>query len=134
MVPPRPQSAPSTDAAQRDESRLPANQSLALVAERELLAALGELTPPAFGAYSHPTPAEVAAFGRAVRALCLEAHRLDLRVEELVIAIKQAWQQLAPARASQLGERDGDVLRQVVSASIELFFESRDGDGRGAQH
>jgi len=31
------------------------------------------------------------------------------------------------------GERDGDVLRGVVSSSIEVFFESRDADRRGAQ-
>jgi hypothetical protein len=35
-------------------------------------------------------------------------------------------------RASRLGERDGDVLKQVVSSSIELFFEERDGDERRA--
>ena len=129
----RPQSSASTDAAQRDEARVPANQSLVLVAERELLAALREQAPPVFGAHPNPSPAEVAAFDRAVRALCSEAHRLDLRVEELVIAIKQAWWQLAAVRTSRLGERDGDVIRGVVSSSIEIFFQSREAEGRRAQ-
>ena len=118
---------------QRDEVRVPANQSLVLVAERELLAALGEQAPLAFGAHPHPSPEETAAFNRAVQALCHEAHRLDLRAEELVIAIKQAWSQLAAVRKSRLGERDSDVLRRVVSSSIEVFFESREADGLRAQ-
>ena len=129
----RPRSSVSADAIQRDEVRVPANQSLVLVAERELLAALSEQAPLAFGAHPHPSPEETAAFNRAVQALCHEAHRLDLRAEELVIAIKQAWSQLAAVRKSRLGERDSDVLRRVVSSSIEVFFESRDADGRRAQ-
>src|SRR6478672_8265234 len=80
MASQRPQSSASTDAIQRDEARVPANQSLVLVAERELLAALSELAPLAFGAHPHPSPEETAAFDRAVHALCHEAHRLDLRV------------------------------------------------------
>jgi hypothetical protein len=34
--------------------------------------------------------------------------------------------QLAPVRARHLGDQDGDVLREVVSSSIEVFFESKD--------
>ena len=104
MASQRAQFSVSTDAIQRDEARVPAHQSLVLVAERELLAALSE-----------------------------QAHRLDLRAEELAIAIKQVWSQLASVRSSRLGERDSDVLRGVVSSSIEVFFESRDADRRGAQ-
>ena len=48
------------------------------------------------------------------------------------IAIKKAWSQLAAVRTNQLAERDGDVLREIVSSSIELFFESRDGEGQRA--
>ena len=129
----RVQSSVSTDAIQRDEARVPANHALVRVAERELLAALSEQAPLVFGAHLHPSSEETAAFNRAVHALCHEAHRLDLRAEELVIAIKQAWSQLAAVRASRLGERDGDVLRGVVSSSIEVFFESREADGLRAQ-
>ena len=65
--------------------------------------------------------------GRAVEEICTEAHRLELRAEELVIGIKQAWAQLAPVRARHLGDRDGDVLGEVVSTSIDVFFAAREG-------
>jgi len=122
----RPQSSVSTNAAPRDEARLPAVQSLMGVAERELKSALAAQARPSLDMYASPSRAEMAAFDRAVHAICRDAHRLDLRAEELLIAIKQAWSQLAAARRSHLGERDGDVLREIVSASIEVFFESRD--------
>jgi hypothetical protein len=102
------------------------NERLIGTAERELARALGEQQRPALGMFVAPSRAEDAAFQRAVREICGEARRLDLRAEELVIGIKQAWAQLAPVRARHLGDRDGDVLREVVSRSIELFFEARD--------
>jgi hypothetical protein len=52
---------------------------------------------------------------------------VQLRAEELLIGIKQAWSQLAVLRAHQLGDRDGDVLREVVSHAITVFYEERDG-------
>jgi len=128
-----PQCSASTNAARCDDARAPANQALALVAERELLGALTEQVPPARGMYAYQSPREAAAFDRAMRAICREAHRLDLRAEELVIAIKKGWAQLGAMRASRLAERDGDVLRGVVSSAIELFFESRDDEGRRVQ-
>lgn len=133
MVSARPVSATSTHAAQSDDARVPANQSLLQVAERELLAALAEQRRRAFGLYGPSSPAEAAAVDRAVREICREAHRLNLRAEELVIAVKKAWTHLAPERASQLGDRDGEVLREVVSSSIEYFFEPRDAGERPAQ-
>ena len=129
MASPRPQSSASTIPAQRNDARGSANESLVKAAEKELLAALVEQSSPALGVYSRPLPAERAAFDRAADAICREAHRLGLRAEELVIAIKKAWAQLAQVRATRLAERDGDVLRETVSTSIELFFESRDGEG-----
>ena len=102
------------------------NQALVLIAERELMGALAEQARPSLDMYVHPSRAEVAAFERAVHAICGEALRLDLRAEELLVGLKQAWSQLATVRKSRLGERDGDVLRQLVSSSIELYFESRE--------
>ena len=109
-----------------DGTRAAVNQRLIGTAERELGRALAEQQRPALGMFVQPSRAEDAAFDRAVREICGEARRLDLRAEELVIGIKQAWAQLAPVRARHLGDRDGDVLREVVSRSIELFFEARD--------
>jgi hypothetical protein len=109
-----------------DGTRAAVNQRLIGTAERELGRALAEQQRPALGMFVQPSRAEDAAFDRAVREICGEARRLDLRAEELVIGIKQAWAQLAPVRARHLGDRDSDVLREVVSRSIELFFEARD--------
>jgi hypothetical protein len=109
-------------------TRVAVNQTLVSVAERELERALVEQMRPSMGMYVHPSRAEDAAFERAVREICGEAHRLDLPAEALLVGIKQAWAQLAPTRARQLGDRDGDVLREVVSNSIEVFFESRARD------
>jgi hypothetical protein len=102
------------------------NQRLVGLAERALERALVEQVRPPIGMYVHPSSIEIAAFDRAVHEICGEAHRLDLRAEELLVGIKQAWSQLAAVRARHLGERDGDVLREVVSNSIEVFFAARD--------
>jgi len=133
MASQEPQCSASTNAARCDDARAAANHALALVAERELLDALTQQVPPARGMYAYQSPGEAAAFDRAMRAICHEAHHLDLRAEELVIAIKKGWAQLGAMRASRLAERDGDVLREVVSSSIELFFESRHDDERRVQ-
>lgn len=112
-----------------DGLRVGTHHVIVVAAVRELERALIEQLRPPMGMYVHPSSAEHAAVQRAVRAICGEAHRLELRAEELIIGIKQAWSQLAPVRARHLGDRDGDVLREVVSSSIEVFFESRDAAG-----
>jgi len=101
------------------------HREMVAIAERELERALLEQSRPPMGMYAHPSSAEHAAVERAVHRICFEAHRLNLRAEELLVGIKRAWSLLANVRARQLGERDGDVLREVVSSSIELFFETR---------
>lgn len=106
-------------------ARVALNHRLADVAERALERALAEQVRPPMGMYVHPSSAEKAAFDHAVRGICLEAHRLGLRAEELLVAIKKAWANLAPVRARHLGDRDGDALQEVVSHSIEVFFAAR---------
>lgn len=101
-------------------------QAMVAIAERELERALLERSPPATRMYAHPSAAEEAAMRRAVHAICVEAHRLGLRAEELVIGIKQAWPGLAHVRARCLGDADRDVLREVVSSSIKVFFGTRE--------
>ena len=108
------------------DARVAWNERLVAVAEAALERAVTEQMRPAMGMYVHPTSAENAAFDRAVHEICREAHRLELRAEELLIGIKQAWSHLAHVRAQHLGDRDGDVLRQFVSSSIEVFFAARD--------
>jgi hypothetical protein len=106
------------------------HQELVAVAIRELEQALLEQVRPSMGMYVHPSSTEKAAVERAVRVICGEARRLDLRAEELIICVKHGWSQLAAVRASHLGDRDGDVLREVVSSSIEQFFASQDAASR----
>lgn len=97
------------------------NAGLLRIAERELHHALTEQQR----SMGEDMPAADVAFTRAVHVVCEEAHRLNLRAEELLIALKQAWTQLATTRARHLGDRDGDVLREIVTTSIEVFFEAR---------
>lgn len=107
-------------------ARVALNERLVGLSERVLERALTEQMRPPMGMYVHPSSAENAAFERAIVEICGEAHRLDLRAEELLVAIKKAWAHLAPVRARHLGDRDGDVLNEVVSSSIEVFFAARD--------
>ena len=115
-----------SDTSPPDALRVALHHVIATVATRELERALLEQSRPPMGMYAHPSTVEHAAMQRAVRSICGEAHRLELRAEELIIGVKQAWSQLAPVRARHLGDRDADVLREVVSSSIEVFFESKD--------
>ena len=101
-------------------------QMMVAIAERELERALLEQSRSATGMSAQPSPSEHAAIQRAIHTICVEARQLDLKAEELVIGIKQAWSQLAHVRARQLGDRDGDVLREVVSSAIAVFFEGRE--------
>ena len=116
--------------ASRNDARLTLTERLVDRAERALERALREQVRPPMGMYVHPSSAENAAFERAIIEICGEARRLDLRAEELLVAIKQRWSHLAPVRARHLGDRDGDVLRLVVNGSIEVFFAPRDQRAR----
>jgi hypothetical protein len=109
-----------------DELRIALHHVIVTVAARELERALLEQSRPQMGMYVHPSSAEDAAVRRAILTICSEAHRLELRAEELIVGIKQAWSQLTTIRARHLGDRDSDVLREVVSSSIEVFFDSKD--------
>jgi len=112
--------------APREDARTAMNQRLVGVAEVVLERALTAQIRPPMGMYVHASHEENAAFDCAVLEICDEAHRLGLRAEELLIAVKSAWAHLAPVRARHLGDRDGDVLREVVSSSIDVFFAARD--------
>lgn len=123
-----PSQSQSQSKPQPQTARSDARAQLLHAAERELRDALTEQQRPIAGMYLKASHAADAALGRAVREVCEEAHRLDLRAEEMLVAVKQAWSQLASTRARHLGDRDGDVLREVVSTSIEVFFEPDDRD------
>jgi hypothetical protein len=116
----------STSGASRDGVRVPPIHAFVVIAERELERALLEQSRPATGMHTDASIADHAAVRRAVHTICDEARQLDLKAEELLIGIKQAWSQIAHVRARQLGDRDADVLREVVSSAIEVFFEARE--------
>lgn len=99
---------------------------LLLSAERVLRGALIQQEHSLVGMYSNPSREADAAMSEAVREVCGEAHRLELRAEDMLVVVKQAWSHLAPVRTQHLGERDADVLREVVSTSIEVFFDGTD--------
>ena len=120
----------ATAESSADELRTALHHEVVIVAARALERALLEQSRPMMGMYAHPSSVENAALQRAVRSICAEAHRVDLRIEELIIGVKQAWSQLAPVRARHLGDRDADVLREVVSSTIEVFFTSHDAASR----
>jgi hypothetical protein len=111
-------------------ARAELHRVIVAVAARELERALLAQSRPPMGMFAQASSAEDAALHRAVGNICGEARRLALQAEDLIIGIKQAWSQLAAIRAHHLGDRDGDVLREVVSNSIEVFFESHHAASR----
>jgi hypothetical protein len=111
-------------------ARAELHRVIVAVAARELERALLAQSRPPMGMFAQASSAEDAALHRAVGNICGEARRLELQAEDLIIGIKQAWSQLAAIRAHHLGDRDGDVLREVVSNSIEVFFESHHAASR----
>ena len=81
-------------------------------------------------------PAEVRSAGLAddvavpLRAVCARAHRAGLRVEEVLVQVKQVWRELPEARRLEaLASRD-EQLDRIVTALIERFY--RDDDSRSA--
>ncbi len=59
---------------------------------------------------------------RALRTLCDLAHRENLRVEELLLLLKQAWQSLPEVRDMPPGRERQDLLSRIVSMCIEEFY------------
>jgi hypothetical protein len=126
MTPERLAAKGSVTGVSPDGLRVSPSQAMVIIAERELERALVEQSRSATGMYANPSIAEQAALQRAVEKICHEAHRLDLKAEELIVGVKEAWSQLAHVRARHLGDRDRDTLREIVSSTIEVFFEKRE--------
>ena len=100
-------------------------ESLMHLAERELSQALALHVRPSIGMYAPRSRDGDYALHRAIHVLCADAHRLGLHAEEMLIALKRAWAHLATTRAQHLGDRDGDVFRDVVTTSIEVYVGAR---------
>jgi hypothetical protein len=121
-----------SNAADASSSREPTDSlslSLASVAVRALAAAIAVQSRQSLDMFAVRSRAESDAIERAAREICTEAHRLHLRPEQLLIETKRAWSRLATVRAVHLGNRDDDVLREVVSVCIQVYFGGRDARG-----
>jgi hypothetical protein len=62
-----------------------------------------------------------AAISGAMTQLCSIGRSRHLPIEQILVALKQAWATLPEVRA-QFGERHAEVLSMVVSACIEQYF------------
>jgi hypothetical protein len=119
----------TADASSSREPTDSLSLSLASVAVRALAAAIAVQSRQSLDMFAVRSRAESDAIERAAREICTEAHRLHLRPEQLLIETKRAWSRLATVRAAHLGDRDDDVLREVVSVCIQVYFGGRDARG-----
>lgn len=59
---------------------------------------------------------------RAVRNLCEDAHRKRVRVEQLVIAIKQGWSDLHNDHPRARSAGPDELLNQVITLCIDEYY------------
>lgn len=103
-----------------------ADPTIVRFVERLLHDALVQQARPSVGMFVEPSASGAAAINHAIVAICADVRQRGLRPEEMLVVVKQAWSQLAPVRARHLGDRDGDVLRHVVTLAIQHYFADRD--------
>jgi hypothetical protein len=58
----------------------------------------------------------------ALRNLCDDAHRNHVRVEQLVIAIKQGWTSLHSERPRARSAGPDELLNQVITLCIDEYY------------
>jgi hypothetical protein len=58
----------------------------------------------------------------ALRDLCDEAHRNHVRVEQLVIAIKQGWTSLHSEHPRARSAGPDELLNQVITLCIDEYY------------
>lgn len=88
-------------------------------AQRVLRETLGRMSDDAGRA------AYCAALAAPIATLCEEAKRRDLRIEQLIVAVKSAWATRPDARWWRR-DADGDLLSIIVTVCIEQYFLSSD--------
>jgi hypothetical protein len=59
---------------------------------------------------------------RALSALCEDAHQNNVRVEQLVIAIKQGWSSLHSERTRARSEGPDELLNHVITHCIDTYY------------
>lgn len=63
---------------------------------------------------------------RALRYLCEDAHRNRVRVEQLVIAIKQGWSDLHNDHPRARSAGPDALLNQVITLCIDEYYAARE--------
>jgi hypothetical protein len=58
----------------------------------------------------------------ALRALCADAHDSHVRVEQLVIAIKQGWLSLHSDRPRVRADGPDELLNHVITLCIDEYY------------
>jgi hypothetical protein len=59
---------------------------------------------------------------RELRKLCDDAHRNHVRVEQIVIAIKQGWSSLHSERPRARSAGPDELLNQVITICIDEYY------------
>jgi hypothetical protein len=65
---------------------------------------------------------------RAIRLMCEEARRKDLRAEQLLIVFKRAWHSLPEVEQLPRGLERTDLLNHVISLCIDEFYAGAERD------
>jgi len=65
-----------------------------------------------------------------LRSICLDAKRLDMRAELLVIAIKKVWQEIPEARSFARPMQMDSLLNDVVTMTLDEFYRVSTAVGR----
>ena len=63
----------------------------------------------------------------ALRELCDDAHRHHVRVEQIVIAIKQGWSSLHSERQRARSAGPDELLNQVITLCIDEYYARAEG-------
>ena len=71
-------------------------------------------------------PRHAARARESVRALCDDAHRRQLRAEQLLVAIKGAWHSLPEVEGAARVKPSDSSLDRFITLCIEEFYARRD--------
>ena len=66
--------------------------------------------------------------GVDLRVVCRDAKRQNMRVEYLIIAIKDAWRALPEAKTLPQGSQGTEVLNRVITLCIAEFYSAERAD------
>lgn len=112
------------------DARLQGTQLTSRTIPESTIAALGELLVRMFSDESQPNEAGAiradADVRRALRALCDDARSNRVRVEQLVIAIKQGWSSLLSESPRMRSAGPDALLNHVITLCIDEYYSVRE--------